>query len=514
MTNFSMADLGTVPIDGAVPAGSEVREEPAYESLESEVAKLASPVHSASIQWNVVTELSAGLLANKGKDLMVACYLAAALLETRGLVGLGDGVKVVADMLQIYWDTLYPSLKRIRGRRNAIQWLVDRVQRRASEAGWAELPAQPPELLAQLLDNLQAIDRLLTEKDNEGPSVRSLVGLIKALPAIELVAPSVAAVGTPAGRLPIGDMRQPLTLKSAEQAGQALDDACAQLEPIAAWLMNNDASDALAFRLDRLAAWTSINSLPAAGPGRETGIVGPISQITDVLQRLKVSQSNEETVQFAEAQLAVFPFWLDLNCVCAEALGQMGSSYAAAQLEVCGETARLIARLPGLEQLSFAGGMPFADNDTLFWLQSLASSLDDMGHASAPPARDEQAAVAAQARALAVNGELAAAVDLLQAQIAAGISPRDKLFMRIRLCELLLQQRPGAALDGFAFDIVDCIERHQLADWDPSLALDGLVVAYRVGTRNEDAKTLADSLLRRIVGLNAATAAKLITSPD
>ncbi len=514
MTPSSISELGTQPIDGPSPAGSEVREEPAYESLEAEVAKLASPVHSASIQWNVVSDLSAGLLATKGKDLMVACYLAASLLETRGVAGLGDGFKVISDMLQTYWDTLYPPLKRIRGRRNAIQWLMDRVQRRASEPAWAELPAQPPELLAQMVESLQAIDRLLTEKDSEGPSVRSLLNVIKALPAIEVAPTPVAVTSAPAVNLSSGDARHPLVPESAEQAAQALEETCAQFEPIATWLLAADAADPLAFRLDRLAAWTAINQLPPAVSGQETGIIGPISQVTDVLQQLRLSQSHADIVQFAEAQLSAFPFWLDLNRACAEALGQLGSSYAAARLEVCGETARFMARLPGLAQRCFTGGMPFADSDTLLWLQSLGSGDANDSQASAAPRRDDRAVTAAQARALAASGNLTDAIDLLQAQMTAGTPRSDQLYMRIRMCELLLQQRPGAALDGFALDIIDCIDRHQLAEWDPALALDGLVVAYRIATRNDHARATADGLLKRVVALDPAAAAKLVTSPE
>ncbi|EJL89771.1 hypothetical protein PMI15_00481, partial [Polaromonas sp. CF318] len=185
MTTDLITELGQQPIAGPQPAGNEVREEPAFELLEAEVAKLASPVHSVTMDWNKVNQWSVELLSTKGKDLLVACYLAGGLLEVRGLYGLADGLKVLADMLQSYWDTLYPGLKRMRGRRNALQWLIDRVQQRATETDWGALPPQEAELVARLTASLQAMDALLADKDSEAPSMRALLTLVGSLTVIE-----------------------------------------------------------------------------------------------------------------------------------------------------------------------------------------------------------------------------------------------------------------------------------------------------------------------------------------
>lgn len=75
MTSFAISELGKLPIEGESPVGAEVRGEPAFDLLEVELSKLSSPVHSASIDWNRITQLSVELLSTKGKDLMVACYL-------------------------------------------------------------------------------------------------------------------------------------------------------------------------------------------------------------------------------------------------------------------------------------------------------------------------------------------------------------------------------------------------------------------------------------------------------
>ena len=514
MNTPSLQDLGKQPIPGPLVAGSELREEPEFEALESEIAKLSSPVHSSTLDWGKVNQIALELLATKGKDMLVASYLTGGLLETRGLPGLADGLKVLADLLETYWDNLFPTLKRMRGRRNAIQWLIDRIQQRAIESDWAALAPQPEELLLALTTHLQAIDRVLLDKDTDAPSVRSVLTLIKAIPAIDArpVAAEPSALKS-AGAAPPVHQATELVLDSSEQCERALDKALEQIKSISEWFLSHDAGNPLAYRLSRAAAWLPIDTLPPADAG-STKIPPPLLQVVDVLQRLKANQADMDLVQFAETQLSTFPFWLDLNCVCAQALGRLGSDFSAAQAEVCGHTVRLIERLPGLAELTFDGGMPFADAETQNWLATLA--VDASGQAGAKSnsaSRDSDSVMRAisTARGLAAGDDLLGAADCLQQQLATKPPARDQLVIRIRLCELLLAHRPRAALHGFAESILATIDHHALATWDPDLAIDGMKVAYGVWSRDDDDKDLAASVLAKIALLDATAAVKLLT---
>jgi type VI secretion system protein VasJ len=547
MTTSAISELGKLPFEGASPAGNEVRGEPTFEQLEAELSKLSSPVHTASIDWNKITRLSAELLSTKGKDLMVACYLTGGLFETRSLAGMADGLQVIADMLETYWETMYPPLKRIRGRRNAVQWLVDRIQQRATEAAWTNLPPQELALVARLQGSLKTIDAVLMDKDSEAPSVRALLTLVKSLPTIaeeapaptrqaapvsvkpsaqEAPAPTRQAApvsvkpsaqeapaptrqAAPVSVKPSAEDTPTLVLDSGEKAEQALGEVCSRLEPIAQWLLNEDLANPLPYRLNRLAAWTALNVLPPVVSGR-TPVRGPVSHLVNALEKLKSSQTDEALVYFAETQLAAFPFWLDLNFVCAAALERMGRRFDAARHEVCGETARLVGRLKGIEKLVFAAGVPFADGETIAWLASLATAQNSSSEPGVPRDPGVIAIAIGNARTLAASHDLSGAVDCLQQQLALNNAPKDDLLLRIRLCELLLTERPGAALEAFALSLVDRIDRHQLADWEPALALDGLQVAYKIMTRHEDNKIAANRLLERVLSLDAVAAVKLV----
>ncbi len=64
--------------------------------------------------WRKVAEQATELLG-KTKDLRVAAWLTRAELANRGLSGLSDGLKLIATLVENFWETLYPPLDRDEG---------------------------------------------------------------------------------------------------------------------------------------------------------------------------------------------------------------------------------------------------------------------------------------------------------------------------------------------------------------------------------------------------------------
>jgi type VI secretion system protein VasJ len=502
------AALGKQPISDAQPAGSDVRNEDDYDTLQTEIGKMSNPAASGSIDWQQVAVLSETILSTRSKDLLVASYLAGALLQTRDLPGLLDGLRVVGGLLETYWDTLFPPLARLRGRRNALQWLIERVTAHSEEHDWSALPPQEPELVDGLRACLQAIDAVTAEKDGEAPSMRPLLTLVGNLavkePPPAPVAASADAPAAAADSAGAGAALPATPLDSAENAEQAAGEALLRLADIAAWFNDAGSNAPMAFRLNRMAAWGGIDALPPVQDG-QTPLPAPVQPVQDALRSLENAQAGEELIRFAETQLPNFPFWLDLNRVAAQALGRLGAEHEPARREVCGQTAALLARLPDLAQLAFADGTPFADGDTRMWLQSLG------GGDAAASAADPLAGAIGTARARAADGDLAGAAASLQQAIAQTGAPAARLRLRTLLCELLFAERPGANIEAFAQAILADIDRHDLAAWDPPLALAGLVAAYPILARDESGKPRADALLARIAALDAQAAVKLVT---
>jgi len=61
--------------------------------------------------WRKVAEMATELLGQT-KDLRVAAWLTRAELANRGLPGLADGLKLIASLLENFWETCYPPLDR------------------------------------------------------------------------------------------------------------------------------------------------------------------------------------------------------------------------------------------------------------------------------------------------------------------------------------------------------------------------------------------------------------------
>jgi len=171
--------LGKEPIRPEQPAGVDVRYDPDFEALQAEIDKLSTPSATGGTDWKTVERLAAAILSGKSKDLLAASYFAVAAIRTRGLEGLAQGLQVMGDLIEHFWEDLFPPKKRMRGRAAAIEWWV--------EKGAAALEDLEPEKAAaeavqQYREALMRIDALLQANLDSPPLTRPLERFIDAIP--------------------------------------------------------------------------------------------------------------------------------------------------------------------------------------------------------------------------------------------------------------------------------------------------------------------------------------------
>lgn len=118
---MKVRELGQNPISPDNPSGNDAHYEPEFEQLQQEIDKL-SIVSAAgdSTDWKKVTSLSVTILSEKSKDLLVAVYLVTGLTKTHGFEGFAVGVAFLKDLVENFWETMYPPKRRMRGRLNAL----------------------------------------------------------------------------------------------------------------------------------------------------------------------------------------------------------------------------------------------------------------------------------------------------------------------------------------------------------------------------------------------------------
>lgn len=559
----ALGALGRADIDPAAPAGADVRADARFDALHAELAKLASPGASGHVDWRAAMSLAAGLLRDRGKDLLVGCYLAGALLQIGGAAGLRCGLEVVGDLVERHWAAMSPPVSRMRARRGALQWLLDRVDATRDAGAAACGAACSVELVEQLRAAARRIDALLAERDDEAPTMRAVTAFAARLP-VESIEPGESgesnsthahgSVGAPAERAalsfaehasiePAGRAapranadaaRQPASLDDAAGRERALADALAQLHRIATAFAQADWADARGFRLRRIACWSSVHAMPdtEADSGR-TRIAAPNAQVVDVAKGIDTQGDPAAAVRFAEEHAQAFPLWLDLQRIAARALARAGGDCTGAQREVETAVRALLMRLPGLDALKFADGTPFADAATRAWLAELCTPIGAANAASTSPppsppapslpmtgeldrargdARDANADDAhARARALAASGRLDLALGAIQQAIDRAPSAERRLRARIRLCEFARDHWEHEIPDAFARGVIEPIRRHDLLAWEPELALDGLSAAYALLIRRDGDSAHARAVLNEIAGVDAARAMRLST---
>ena len=482
-----------LPISSEAPGGVEPRETPQYEVVFAEIERLTSPSADRQPDWLKVQAQSTELLKTVSKDFMVASWLSAAWVEKSGLDGLSAGLGLFAGLLKTYWETGFPPVKRLRGRRNAIIWWTDRVTAWLSNTTSAPLPA---EAHALLVERVQEIDRTFAELDSEAPSLNELVNLIRRLDVIEpAAAPALPAEHDAVAQALSGAQGQQATASSGvigassaantsisatvatgPQLGDlskvanvddlvtALDSVFAYLGDASQKLVELDPYNALAIGLNRFGARGALLSLPQA-QGQTTLIAPPPMAEMQSFQTVCDAGNPQGVAGFCEGRIATYPFWLDLDRQSAMAYGAMGPAAATMRSAVIDEVLALVKRLPGIEKLTFSDGTPFADEATKAWIATCQAERLGGG------ATDKFSEAKKQANENVGSGDSDAAIAGLQDFLSNTRSGRDQFRARVALAELALGLKKDLDVQPLIDPLLDECERLNLMYWEPELAL-------------------------------------------
>ncbi len=524
---MDLLSLGKEPVNPENPTGSDIRYEPDFEELQAEIDKLSSPTSSGSLDWQKIMKLSSDILAGKSKDLLVASYLAVALIHTQHIEGLLAGTIIYGDLLESFWENLFPPKKRLRGRIGAIEWWVEKS---ASILEQLKLDPLPAEKIDQLKEQVERVDQLLNEYLDEPPLLRGIQRYVEMIPSTAEKEPEpepqsqtqIKAADAPPAPQP--RPQEGMVAKGPESAGTDEDAqkvfrlGVEQIRKAAAFLRESNIGNPAPYRWTRFAAWSSVASLPPATDGK-TMIPPPSAQITADLKAFQENGNWNALVKLAETSLLQSIFWLDLNRFSWEGLGNMGEQYLDAQEAVSLETALLVHRLPDLITLSFSDGAPLADEETRQWLGNInvgsgsgtGSPKTAVSGKSLPEIEHIDNAIK-KALSLAKKRKTFEATEILQQGLRNSSSPREKLFFRMALSQVLtLAKRPGFAIPHLQ-EMLTILDTYRLEEWDWKLAVRVLKVAhagFEADTR-EQSKQEAATILSRISKLDPVEALHLV----
>ena len=455
-------EVGSFAISLTHPAGTNPREGAAFSLAQIEVDKLNNIHAESGVDWQKVADACVKVLREEGKDFNAAVWLLCAWTTLQGVSGLANGVHIVREMLELYWETLTPPPARLRARRNQAEWMLEWLTAKLE----GNFDAVPGEQLAGLLEDWDAIDSQWRDRDADGPSFFALRRRLSQLPvqasvepiaaATQEVAPAVDAAAVPAtpvahapsAPLPPAVLApiQPLGgLDSDEAIESAVNSVFASLTPLLGFCLESRTTLPLLFRLNRQSAWMTLEQAPPA-QGCTTRLPPPSEAEHEAFSRLQSVGEPLDVVRFCEGRLTSYPFWLDLNRASHAALSRLGSEAMAGAASLALETRHFLARLPSLVELTFADGQPFANGATRSWLEGLAPTASGGATDALQTLIDEVGRDAAE-------GRLNQALARLQSAVREAGSGRERFRLRAAQCQLLQRFDPRAQL-GVALDVL------------------------------------------------------------
>jgi type VI secretion system protein VasJ len=534
-------DVGKNPISSDRPAGDSPRDGDAFTELKAQIDRLTDIHGNATVDWPAVVKLATQVLEKEGKDLAAGTWLIAGLLETAGLQGLADGIHVLRDLVETYWDDMSPAAARLRGRRNQVQWLLEHLGDRLQPNREGDAPLSA-DAHAAMLEDWEALDTAWQSHDDEAPAFYGLRSALRGLPVQappqEEPAASAAADAGGTAIAAEADANADAAPAASQAATQAVavrpaaavappaaaaavapvagadpetttETALAGLRPLIDWLLQTQPLLPLLFRMNRVCAWATLERVPPA-QGGATLLMPPPMQVVDSFKRIAQTGEPQAIVQFAESHLIAHRYWLDLNRASHAALTRLGAAEAAAA--VAFETARLIERLHGLQDLKFNDGQPFADAETQAWLQALGGSAGDSGSAGGRDG-DELAALASAAEADAAAGKLDEALDRLQQAARRSEGQRMRFRLRLTQCALLHRFDGRADIRPLLAPLIEELDAHRLPSWEPELARQALALAAAVELRyGADDAGSSNALLARLASVDCRAAWQLSQS--
>jgi type VI secretion system protein VasJ len=516
-----------VPIDEVARAGRDLTYEPHFQEILAEVEKTTS-LAGHTVDWQRVREQASRMLREESKDLRLASWWFVAATYLDGFAGLQSALSLYKSLLDLYWDGMFPPVKRARARAGLVEWAWEGSRKALSsrDLGQGELEEARASIVL-----LTELDRALSEKLGElNPGAGSLRSLLREkVVGCEAAAPveppppaaqaqeepakttstAAARADSPARVAPIPTVAE--AIASNEDVQRIANQLREKLFALADSARKIDPTQPLPYRLNRNAAWMSVDGPPDVEGGK-TFIRPPDPDDAHTLRAMLERKEWEKLRDAAESALSGSIFWFDLHYFSYSALERLGATFASARSEVLRGTVAFLQRVPDMETLCFRDGTPFAHPDTAAWLRANRPQGAVDPAAAAVATDDPVEILVTSARGGRAEGKVADALAGALVQAQSLRSARERFRARLGLAGVALtdgRREIGLSLLERLVTEID----PSLESWEPQLcgeAISALLsaVSFRAGPTG-DASDRHFLLFRRLLQLDPMSALRL-----
>ncbi len=365
------------PIPGDSPAGKDASNDEEYFKLSMEFPKTIPDYRN----W---IDLSYLILKEKSKDIKVATWLCFALYRTDKLKGFRNGLDLVYQLLKKYGNNLFPENPSHKSK--AIQFLntsrltklFEKEEINKSNADEilkidelvSLIASESANLLPQNIPVLQALQDIISaHKENAKKALSPVTE--KKITSVSQPKPETRPAITTVTK------EEPPPVKTSRPSSE--DETSVQLRRTMIYyyeiIQNNETVERVpesffAFGIARQLQWSTL-PLPTA-EDKITGIEPPNEIIRKLIKDWFNSNNTDVLIPRIEVEFikdnSEFRYWLDAQRYLVQSLEKKGGNYIIAADDIRYHLARLVNRIPEILNLKFAGEIPFADKDTIKWI--------------------------------------------------------------------------------------------------------------------------------------------------
>ena len=465
------------PLQGDNPCGVDISYDDQYLKIKSEVDRLGQP------DYGMIVELSSQLLVHKSKDLRVVGYLAVALFHTQGTKGLAEGLGAIKRLVVTFWDGLYPGLDRLQARRNALQFVTDRLSRRLEQQ---TLEVGDVASLEECLATISELEPFLAQTmGNEHPALSKLADAVTE--AIRRTPRPTENLESPPGNvgdveseiveedpeLSVSDRLQQLgRLFTRRDAWETEAQSRLSVQRAVSFMREKDLASPVSYLLLRSLHWGGIKEMPSNEKGK-TLIPGPPKENKGTLKSLEDRGEWDKLLVSAENLYPTYPLWIDLQYMVYCAMQELGSEYVAAREAIIFQTMHFMAKLPELSALRFQDETPFVSENTRIWFEETvipASRIQEVGASTA--GQDELKEEFESVEKLFRDGDLARALEVFQGLLTMASCGRRRFEQRLYMANLCMRGRQPAIARPLLEILGEEVAAFSLETWDPEVALE------------------------------------------
>ncbi|VAW94477.1 hypothetical protein MNBD_GAMMA21-2135 [hydrothermal vent metagenome] len=472
------------PFEG-ISAGEDPRYSDEFVLAKTEIDKLAFN------DYNAVMTLAREILTSNGKDLRVAGYFTLANTYINGAKGLIEGLILYRELMERFGDSLYPEKENARN--SALLWLNN-----SKMLAYVKQNQDPvsEEIVHDLERQIERLNEVIVSITNdESHSFNSLNDWIKKK-KVEVSAPPPAPVqdistdnnsdvtaraditntvsgGTNLNDVSTGPQTDIVRGEASPIAGADMSSVMSETElysfirKIVDQLMS-DKEYARGIAYARAARWGGMMMPP--NEGGKTRLTAPRSAGVNQITASLSSGDNEAALKMCEAIFFEMGGHLlfDLQMHAQRAAKAMGKNDIANLISY--EAVAMMQRFPGIEELRYDDDTPFANAETIGWLNKIGGGSQSSGPLiSADDGNEDLLEKINEACEVANDADLNAGLAMLNEYRPK--TEKNRFQLRLGMSQLCLDHGRSELAYPMLEELFKQAERTSLAIWDVQLAM-------------------------------------------